>query len=740
VYSPDGKYLAATRGLTRSSEDGVSRQPEGATAWILDVSGNEVTRLHHNDSINAIAYSPDGSYVATASDDKTARVWNSHTGQALESFAHNVAVTGVQFSEDGRFLATITDENNALPRVWEVATWKEETVSKKSKFGFDVMNSGGKYLTTISEHGYYERRVRFFDRTVAMNLQFSEAVESRPVNHIVVSQDGKRLAGIWDNYSPPYSEPVDYTIRIVDIPTKKEIAHIKYDGPFENITFTPDDKYFLISGVLDWVHSDLLYETDGAKEVMRLEPEGNISSFAFSRDSKHIVTVVQDGTVRVVDLINRQEVVRIICDGPARAAAFSPYGENVVTASDNGSVQIWQAAGGQHAGRIDGEWREISMSPDGKYLITLKELDFRMWELPAGAETFRKPHSGLNFKLSPNQRYFATDYQNYKTHDYSIHVFETTTGQEIGSISDKKNEKRGKWPWEESFMERAISPDGKYVVAEGTYGEQNPRPIDLPVLVWDTSQDVIALRLAHPGYAGVAAFSADGQYLATAGSSILLWEIPSGRRVAEMLPQQKVEDAEFSPSGKYLITGNANSSPQVWDVSTGSEVKRFEHPDARYPIVFSADERYIASTMTNQTARIWDLRNETELRLVHVGGVQPVSFSADGDFLGTSEITSSDVGARETPHAEIWNVSSGQEVSDFDEQYGSFKAFTPDGRYAITKAYVIAQSTGIIWVMPLKREDLIDMACERLTRNLSLAEWNVYLPSEPYRKTCPQLP
>ncbi len=37
-------------------------------------------------------------------------------------------------------------------------------------------------------------------------------------------------------------------------------------------------------------------------------------------------------------------------------------------------------------------------------------------------------------------------------------------------------------------------------------------------------------------------------------------------------------------------------------------------------------------------------------------------------------------------------------------------------------------------------QDLIDLACSRLTRNLTKEEWKQYLPDEPYRKTCPNLP
>ena len=53
-----------------------------------------------------------------------------------------------------------------------------------------------------------------------------------------------------------------------------------------------------------------------------------------------------------------------------------------------------------------------------------------------------------------------------------------------------------------------------------------------------------------------------------------------------------------------------------------------------------------------------------------------------------------------------------------------------------TAAYVVNHPATYRW----HRQDLIDLACSRLTRNLTKAEWKQYLPGEPYRKTCSNLP
>ncbi len=126
--------------------------------------------------------------------------------------------------------------------------------------------------------------------------------------------------------------------------------------------------------------------------------------------------------------------------------------------------------------------------------------------------------------------------------------------------------------------------------------------------------------------------------------------------------------------------------------------------------------------------RHYTLKAPEMARLNHDSFVRAVSFSSDGRYVATA---SGDATAR------VWDSQSGKEMARLNHDSDVIAvSFSPDGRYVAT-----ASDDGTAEIRYVFTQDVLTQACMRLTRNLTLREWQRYLgDTEPYRKTCPNLP
>src|SRR5262249_8119963 len=141
--------IEAVNATLRYHESPVPVAEDALHRAILSPSPRLTLRGHSN-SVESVAFSPDGRRLATASRDRTASVWNASTGQKLLSLLHKRSVNGVAFSPDGKRLATASADKAV---VWAVATG-EELLSLRGHtrvVSSVAFSADGKHIATASE-------------------------------------------------------------------------------------------------------------------------------------------------------------------------------------------------------------------------------------------------------------------------------------------------------------------------------------------------------------------------------------------------------------------------------------------------------------------------------------------------------------------------------------------------------------------------------------------------------------
>ncbi|MFO0841516.1 MAG: protein kinase [Gemmataceae bacterium] len=299
----------------------------------------------------------------------------------------------------------------------------------------------------------------------------------------------------------------------------------------------------------------------------------------FSPDGQHLGSADKVGEVNLIDLRTGKGVAGFHPGGEANWVDFSPDGRLLATAGGAGKVKVWDRNSKAHLHTLaahSGEAVAAVFSPDGKAIA-----------------------SGGN--------------------DGLVKLWDVRTGQALATMVGHSS--RVEW--------LGFTPDGKTLASVSTDGTAR---------LWDVASRRLRHTLKDKGIYYGGALTPDGRTLATAGHPIVLWDVQTGRKRAE-LPRSASTTLAFLDDQWLASTSAApgyHRDVEVWSVPRGEVETVFNrHRDRVWCVDFSRDGRLLASASKDQTVELCDWRRSGEC--VGLGGrAQPIvalAYAPDGRTL-----------------------------------------------------------------------------------------------------------
>jgi WD40 repeat protein len=565
-------------------------------------------RLVHGGPVNGVAYSPDGTRVATASSDKTAKVWDATNGHLLLTLSgHSARINGIAFSPDGKQLATASDDGAV--HLWDASNGRDlMTLSGNSGPVNGVAYSpDGKLLATAQA----DKTARIWEAKSGRQLLTLNG-HSGSVTGVAYDFNGGRLA----------TASEDNSAKIWDARDGRLLVTVRGHSDAVNAVAFSQDGKTLATASSD--NTARLWDSTKGVQIRILRQLGSIKGVAFSLDGKRLATASSDNNARVWDVGKGLPILNLRVPGSANGVAFSPDGKSLASASESSVAQIWDLGGGhglltlRHFDPVN----DVTYSPDGKRLITgSSDGTAKVWDASTGQELLKlaegsRPVNSVSYSRDGHSLATASS-------DGTAWVWDAANGHLRVTLIGHSGAING----------IAFSPDAKFVATAGADGTAR---------VWAAATGQGLLLLRHNGPVNYVVYSPDGTRIATASSdgTAKVWDAAAGQTILTLDAKTGgVLDVSFSPDGKRLITAGVDNTVSVWDAVTGEHLRTIHgHAGSVLAIASCPDNIHFATASQDGTVKVWNEFTGDGLQSLagDSGAVNSVAYSPDGKLLAAA--------------------------------------------------------------------------------------------------------
>ncbi|MBE9069524.1 caspase family protein, partial [Leptolyngbya cf. ectocarpi LEGE 11479] len=553
----------------------------------------EVAKMQgHKDAIWSVAFSPDGSRIVSGSADSTLRLWDSEGNPIGQPWlGHSDWIWSVAFSPDGSRIVSGSRDTNL--RLWTIdgqpiGSSIEGHLGSVLSVAFSPQ---GDRIISASDDG----TLRFWDAS-GRSLGSPINAHKGSVYSVAFSPDGSYIV----------SGGSDNTLRLWDLEGNS------IGEPFEghsdwvrSVAFSPSGEQ-IISGSAD--KTLCLWALNGERLRRFYGHKDLVYSVAFSPDGNQVISSSRDHTVYVWNLDSE------LIDQPlyghsglVYSIAFSPTDKLIVSGSADRTLRIWSSQSNPiikavkaHSDSINA----LAFSPDGNTIVSgSSDHTLRLWDRignPLGEYLEGHSDGVLTVAFSPTGDQIVSS-----GFDKTLRFWDQD-GNSVEVVVDSHRS---------NVNALAFSPDGTQIVSGSS---------DHTLRIWNRNGHLIGECLqSYVGEVYAVRFSPDGTKIAVGGfdGGLSFWHPRSNLIDLKPATNQSfgIMSLAFSPTEKYLISGDAYNNLRFWDYD-GNPIKEpiQKHLSPLAFVEFIPESDQIVSGSYDTTLHFWD--REGRPIGTHIGG------------------------------------------------------------------------------------------------------------------------
>ena len=656
AFSPDGRFLATG-----------SNSPKAfVQLWDCETGQRIKVLSGHTDAVLSVAFSKDGQQLLTGSYDKTARLWNVATGEMIREFrGHTLWVWSATFSRDEKRIVTTGQDGTAIVHDVTGEAQTPPFTGHRGPVYSAAFSNDGKSVVSAG----YDRRLLVWKPEEIKPYDFNQMKKATSVREarIIPPAVYKVLEGHTDavrsvRFSKDgtllVSSGQDNTVRVWDFNSLSAITTFRgHGGEVTSALFLPDGRTVLSASHDKSVRQWNVGKYEELRTLRGRTLDGHedaVLAVSYSRDQKHILTASRDRSARTWNVLTGQPELELK-EGHeylASAAIFFPDGRRLVTAAIDNTTRLWDVTTGGQIARFDRTGRAAAIA------------------------------------LSHDRRWIATGGD-----DKSAQLWDLHTGQRIRAFSDHNFE----------VTALAFSPDDKSLVSGDFKGH---------LRVWNVETgDLIRKMEGHTGKITTIAYLNGGTRIATASmdKTVGQWEADTGKELTSLILKHpdSVLTMRVIPGQDQIVTSCQDRLLRQWDSSNATLLQTMGPFDGDIDsLSISSDAKsLIAANSGNHTVHLWDLATNREVEVPQPNGqLGPIiDLKRRSGILwsaafqpGTDDILT--VGGSDV---RLWDRNTGRERMSF-AQHGTVAAarYSPDGTKIATGSW---DNSAKIWDVESKK-------------------------------------